>query len=155
MRLKRLNLWQWMINYATGCQGLPLHPHFQMLFERELPYMEKRHAFIGEVSLPNGSYLKGKDCFFVVNNHAYKQDIESFTYELNLLNSMERLPSGRLITLLSDAETAIYGKPTDNTLTMIKGIETWKRQLRTKTESSRRIKQMRARVLNKNHASMH
>lgn len=151
MKIKRLNLWQWMIKYATGCQGLPLHPHFQMLFERELPYMRERHAFIGIKSLPNGSYLQDKDCFFVVNNHAYKQDPESFIYELNLLNSMEKLPSGRLISLLASTEITIYGEHCENTLTMLKGIEVWKRQLRSKAESSRRIKQMRARVLRENH----
>jgi hypothetical protein len=146
MSIKRLNLWGWMRDYAEGCQGLLTHPFKQQHFERQLPYLEKSHGYLGASKFPDGFYLWNNCCYFVVNHKAYAHDKETFKYELELLRKMERLPSGRQLTLLVRLEQAHYGKCTRRTQEMLDGYLTLRRDSKARAESSRRIKQMKARL---------
>ena len=146
MNIKRLNLLGWMRDYAEGCQGLLMHPFKQQQFERQLPYLEKSHRYLGTSRLPDGFYLWNDCCFFVVNHKGYAHDKETFKYELELLRKTERLPSGRQLTILVKIEQAHYGRCTEVTQEMLDGYLTWRRDSRNKAQLSLRIKQMKARL---------
>ena len=147
MKIKRLKLWQWMIDYAHGCQGLLKNEHQKRSFDKQYPYLSVSHPFEFISKLPDGFYLLSNSiCFFVVNRHAYKHNIEGFKYDLYVLNSMERLPEGSQLNALFKLELSIYGKPSRNTSSMLLGMDNWKRDLKLKTESKRRIKEMRVRL---------
>lgn len=148
MKIKRLKLWQWMIDYAHGCQGLLVHEFKQRSFDNQLPYLSVSHPFQFISKLPDGFYLIDKiTCVFVVNKNAYKHDCETFKYEMSMLNFMENLPSGRQLGILKKIEYAIYGKLSTKTQNMLSGMHMWKRDLRLKAKSIRRIKEMRANLL--------
>lgn len=147
MKIKRLKLWQWMIEYAHGCQGLLKNEHQQRSFDKQYPYLSVSHPFEFMSKLSDGFYLlNNSTCFFVVNKHAYKHDCETFNYEITLIKNMENLPSGRQLDVLKKIEYSIYGKLSTKTQNMLLGMYMWKRDLKLKTESIRKIKEMRLRL---------
>jgi hypothetical protein len=72
---------------------------------------------------PDGRYMRGCVCFFVVNGIVYKGEAGMFKYNLSMLNSAEQLTRVDKIRQMYKLEVELYGKPTNSTSLLIRALE--------------------------------
>jgi len=124
MNLKMLPLQRWMIDYAEHDQGIPAkHECFEKLRVSQHSYMTKSYPRLGDTSWPDGRFLSGDECFFVLNNIMYTEDgAEMFKYEMKLQNEYEALTRVDKILELYDLEVQLFGKATKDTIRLRSAI---------------------------------
>jgi len=123
MNIKMLKLCHWMVDYAEHDQGIPhKHEHFENLRKREYPYMVKSYPKIGVTDWPDGRYLQGMECFFVLNGIKYSDDFSMFKYDMEISNDYQDITRVDKILQLHRIELEIFGEASKNTARLYRAI---------------------------------
>ena len=113
MNLKVLKLENWQISYANYDQGIDLHdaPSFNLRNEAEYPYLKEKYPRVDiETNYSDNQYLYIDICLFVVNGVAYKNDIETFKYDLEALDTFSKITRVDKIKQLYKLEVELFGE---------------------------------------------
>ena len=145
-----MKLESWMVDYAEYEQGIPAkHKFFEKKRAEQHPYMVKSYWRLGHTPYPNGQYMYGKECFFVLNSIAYNGDGEMFKYCMGLLNAYQKLTRVGKIEQLANLESELYGKNSTKTIELMSAIHKFRHKQSMRKRCNASLRKMRERIKEK------